>query len=63
MDNFYNSPSLDKTLEIIHKTDSACTLTRNNVPINIKRNKTKKGEILSPHSASVTVTKWRDKKN
>jgi hypothetical protein len=49
MDNFYNSPSLAKTLKIIHKTDCAGTLklNRKNVPIKVKNSKLKKKKAKS----------------
>jgi hypothetical protein len=64
MDNFYNSPSLAKTLKITHKTDCVGTLRldRQNAPIQVKNTKLKKGGITAQHSGPASVTKWSDKK-
>jgi hypothetical protein len=60
MDNFYNSPSLAKTLKIVHKTDCVGTLklNRKNVPIEVTNTKLKRGKIVAQHSGPGSVTKW-----
>jgi hypothetical protein len=64
MDNFYNSPSLPRTLKMTYKTDCVGTLklNRKDVPQKVKNEKLKKGEIVAQHSGPVSVTKWSDKK-
>jgi hypothetical protein len=64
MDNFYNSPSLARTLKITHNTDCVGTLKLNHkdVPPKGKNTKLKKGENVAQHSGPVSVTKWCDKK-
>jgi hypothetical protein len=64
MDNFYNSPSIARTLKITHKTDCVGTLNlnRKNVPPKVRNTKLKKGEIVAQHCGPVSVTKWCDKK-
>jgi hypothetical protein len=64
MDNFYNSPSLARTLKITHNTDCVGTLKLNckDVPPKVMNTKFKKGKIVAQHSGPVSVTKWCDKK-
>ena len=54
-----------RTLKIIHSTDCVGTLklNRNDIPKEVKDKKLEKGEIIARHSGSVTVLKWRDKRN
>jgi hypothetical protein len=62
--NFYNSPSLARTLKITDNTDCVgiLKLNRKDVPPKVKNTELKKGEIIAQHSAPVSVTKWYDKK-
>jgi hypothetical protein len=63
MDNFYNSPTLARTLKIAYKTNcGTLNLNHKNVPPKVKNAKLKKGEIVLQHAGSVSATKWRDKK-
>ena len=65
LDNFFNSPELARKLNIEHSTDSVGTLKLNtkDVPKEAKDKKLEKQEITARHSGSVTVLKWRDKRN
>jgi len=62
-DKFYNSPALTQRLKTL-KTNCVGTLrlSRKDVPQRVKEKKLKKGELVAQHSGSVSVLKWRDKK-
>jgi len=63
MDNFYNSPALSQRLKTL-KTDCVGTLilSRKDVPQRVKGKKLQKGELVAQHSGTVSVLKWKDKK-
>jgi hypothetical protein len=64
MDNFYNSPVLTERLK---STNTNCVgtlrLNRKDVPKTVGEKKLKKGKMIAQHSGSVSVLKWRDKKD
>jgi hypothetical protein len=64
IDNFYNLPSLAKTLNIIHKINCVGTLklTQKNVPMKVKNTELKEARIVAWHCGPVSVTKWSDEK-
>ncbi|XP_069685025.1 piggyBac transposable element-derived protein 4-like [Periplaneta americana] len=64
MDNFHNSLELARFLKK-NKTDCAGTvnLREKGMPKKVKEGKLKRGEIISQHSGSITIMKWRDKRD
>lgn len=62
-DNFYTSPELAEIL-ISKKTDIYGTMraNRKNLPLQIKLQKLKKGELIAFQKGKICVMKWQDKK-
>ena len=63
MDNSYNSPALAQRLKTL-KTDCVGTLllSRKDFPQRVKEKKLKKGKLIAQNSGSLSVLKWKDKK-
>lgn len=64
LDNYYNSVNLSNTLAK-YRTDSVGTMriNRKGIPLQIKKQKLKKGDHVAMFRKKLMVLKWRDKKD
>jgi hypothetical protein len=63
MDNYYNSPEMCLLLKQKGINVAATLrLNRKEVPVTLRQEKLKEGELVSYHSRGIMIPKWQDKK-